>query len=82
MKAGEGGKGGWEMSLTREKGLERPSEHETRVTDSAGIAYGEKTCSNSNWYRLRQESFQNMETNKERQKGTYERHHYVTPLRG
>lgn len=44
MKAGEGGEGGWEMSLTCEKGLERPSEPETRVTGSADIAYGEKTC--------------------------------------
>lgn len=48
MKAGQGGKGGWEMSLTCEKGLERHSEPETRVTGSAGIAYGDKTCLNSN----------------------------------
>lgn len=48
MKAGEGGKGDWEMSLTHEKSLERPAEPETRVTSSTDIAYGEKTYSNSN----------------------------------
>lgn len=48
MKAGEGGKGGWEMSLTHKKSLESPSEPETRVTGNTVIAYGEKTYSNSN----------------------------------